>query len=243
MDAENNFITSSKYIRGRLPGHKLDWSTRPETYKTYPSKQHITLPPPTTTGGAGIWDVTKNRRSVRAFTNDSLSLDQLSQLLWATQGITARKNDYQLRAVPSAGALYPIETYLCVNRVDGLEPGIYHYAVRTHELELLKSGDFSKVVRAGCLDQQMAQHAPVVFLWSAVFRRSTWKYLQRAHRYVLLDAAHIAQALAMSAVALDLGTCQIGAFYDDELNELLDLDGVLESVIYASVVGRPRRTT
>ncbi len=181
------------------------------------------------------------RRSVRAYKDEPLSLKDLSQLLWATQGITAETEGYQLRAAPSAGALYPIETYLCVNRVDGLQPGIYHYAVREHELEVLKTGDFSRQVRAGCLDQQMAEKAPVVFLWSAIFNRSTWKYLNRAFRYVLLDAAHIAHALALASTALDLGSCQIGAFYDDELNELLGLDGTEESVLYVSVVGPPRR--
>ncbi|MCF2136320.1 MAG: SagB family peptide dehydrogenase [Candidatus Thorarchaeota archaeon] len=231
----------TKYVRGSLPHHTLDWSSRPETYKVYPSAERVTLPSPVTNDGDGIWSTIQRRRSVRAFTEDALSLNELSQLLWATQGITAELHDYQLRSAPSAGALYPIETYLVVNRVNGMPSGLYHYAVRTHELETLNLGDFASEASSGCLDQQMAQKAPVVFLWSAVFNRSAWKYLARAFRYVLLGAAHIAHALALASVALGLGSCQIGAFYDDEMNALLDLDGVEESVIYVSVVGRPRR--
>ncbi|MFW9944291.1 MAG: SagB/ThcOx family dehydrogenase, partial [Candidatus Sifarchaeia archaeon] len=137
---------------------------------------------------------------------------------------------------------YPVETYLCINRVEEIDPGLYHYSVPSHELECLEQGSFAVQVRRGALDQQLAEHAPVVFIWSAVFARSKWKYLQRAYRYIFLDSGHVAQNLALAAEALDLGTCQIGAIYDDELNSLLDLDGIVESVIYLSSVGHPRRS-
>jgi SagB-type dehydrogenase family enzyme len=169
-----------------------------------------------------------------------LSLVDLSQLLWAAQGITAQAGGHLLRTAPSAGALYPIETYLYIDRVDGLEKGLYHYNVPQHNLDLLRKGDFSKDIRGGALDQQIAERAAVVFVWSAIFARSKWKYLQRAYRYIFLDAGHIAQNLALAAEALDLGTCQIGAIYDDELNELFSLNPDEESVIYLSTVGHPR---
>ncbi|MFX1484856.1 MAG: SagB/ThcOx family dehydrogenase, partial [Promethearchaeota archaeon] len=168
-------------------------------------------------------------------------LEELSQILWAAQGITASIGDHKLRTTPSAGALYPIETYLLVNRVNGLQPGLYHYDVETHKLDILKLGNYSREIRAGALDQQIAERASIVFIWSAIFQRSKWKYLQRAYRYIFLDAAHIAQNLALAVQGLGLGSCQIGALYDDYLNELMGFDINEESVIYLSSVGRPQR--
>ncbi|MFW9768824.1 MAG: SagB/ThcOx family dehydrogenase [Candidatus Thorarchaeota archaeon] len=237
----DDFLKSTKYERGKLPGHYLDYSTKPPTYKTYPSARRIELPAPDVTDGPGLWETMRTRRSIRAYTLDPICLEDLSQILWATQGLTARIGEYGLRTAPSAGALYPIETYLCANRVDSLETGLYHYNVEGHALELLKEGNFAKEVKDGALDQQVAERASVVFIWSAVLQRSKWKYLQRAYRYMFLDAAHIAQNLALAAQGLGLGSCQIGALYDDDLNRLLGLEPDEESVIYMSSVGKPRR--
>jgi len=104
----DEFHTSTKYERGKLPGHRLDWSTKPSVYKKYPEAVKIDLPPPVAKGGSGLWDILRTRRSIRAYTRDPLSLEDLSQILWATQGITASIGDHRLRAAPSAGALYPI---------------------------------------------------------------------------------------------------------------------------------------
>jgi SagB-type dehydrogenase family enzyme len=238
----DEFHTSTKYERGNLPAHRLDWSRKPSVYKKYPDAKKVDLPPPVVQGGPGLWEVLRTRRSIRAYTRDSMRLDELSQILWAAQGITASVADHKLRTAPSAGALYPIETYLLINRVNGLEPGLYHYDIETHQLDILKLGDYSREVRAGALDQQIAERASVVFIWSAIFQRSKWKYLQRAYRYIFLDAAHIAQNLALAVEGLGLGSCQIGALYDDYLNELLDFDIKEESVIYMSSVGKPRTT-
>ncbi len=237
----DDFLKTTKYERGNLPGHRLDFSTKPPTYKTYPLAERVNLPPPDVSEGPGLWDVLRSRRSVRAYTQDFLSIENLSQLLWATQGLTARMGEYGLRTAPSAGALYPIETYLSINRTETLQSGLYHYDVESHALEILKEGDFSSEVKAGALDQQIAERASVVFIWSAVFQRSKWKYLQRAYRYVFLDAAHIAQNLALAAEGLGLSSCQIGALYDDELNRLLGLKPDEESVIYLSSIGKPIR--
>ncbi len=147
---------------------------------------------------------------------------------------------FEFRACPSAGALYPVETYLAINNVEDIEPGIYHYNVKNHELDQIKKGDFRLHIAQAALDQDMAYSANAVFVWTAVFQRSKWKYEQRAYRYVYLDAGHIAQNLALAAVSLDLGTCQIGALYDDEVNLLLEIDGKEESVLYMSVVGHPQ---
>ena len=112
--------------------------------------------------------------------------------------------------------------------------------VRRHELDQLRMGDFRMQVAQAALDQEVAFRANVVFVWTAIFQRSRWKYRQRAYRYIYLDAGHIAQNVALGAVSLGLGSCQIAALYDDEANALLGVDGIEESTIYMTVVGRPR---
>lgn len=234
----DTFQRETKYQRGHLPGGWLDWANQPETYKRYPIAPKVPLSPPQPTGGAPIWDVVRQRHSVRSFQEAPLKEIELSQLLWAAQGITRVIQGFGLRTAPSAGALYPVETYLVIHSVEGVEPGIYHYAVEPHELDQLKVGDFRAAVARAALDQEIAYLANVVFVWTAMFERSKWKYKQRAYRYVYLDAGHIAQNVALAAVALGLGSCQIAAIYDDETNALLGIDGVNESAIYMTVVGR-----
>ena len=232
------FQQETKYQRGHLPGGYLDWASKPETYKRYPSAPKVQLEPPKVESGAPLWEVMGRRRSVRTFKKEPLAKSELSQLLWAAQGIIHPK--YGFRTAPSAGALYPVETYLVVNSIEQIEPGVYHYAVDRYELEQLRAGDFRLQVAQSALDQEMVYHANVVFIWTAVFARSKWKYRQRAYRYIYLDAGHIAQNVALAAVARNLGSCQIGALYDDEVNALLDVNGTEESAIYMTVVGREK---
>jgi len=237
----DRFQEQTKYRRDHLPGRQLDWARRPQPYKHYPSAPKVALPPPQIGDGVPIWQVVRERRSVRRFSAESLSSGELSQLLWASQGITRTGRGVSFRTVPSAGALYPVETYLALHSVEGIEPGIYHYAVDSHELDLLREGEFRTEVARAALDQGMAYAASVVFIWTAIFERSRWKYGQRAYRYVYLDAGHLAQNLALAAVALGLGSCQIAALYDEEANELLGVDGHEESAIYMTVVGKPKQ--
>lgn len=234
------FQQETKYKRGHLGSAPLFWSKKPETYKNYPSAPKVELPPAQKENGPFLWEVIKSRRSHRSFQDKPLSKAQLSQLLWAAQGITARFMDHELRAAPSAGALYPVETYCVVHKVQDIPPGIYHFGVREHQLEEIKQGNFRQDIAKAALDQRMTSTANVVFVWTAVFRRCKWKYHQRAYRYVYLDAGHIAQNLALAAVGLGLSSCQIAALYDDEVNTLLEVDGEEESVLYLSVVGYPR---
>jgi SagB-type dehydrogenase family enzyme len=236
----DTFQRETKYRRGHLPGGGLDWASKPETYKSYPSAPQTPLSSPRTADGAPIWDVLQQRRSIRRYQEAPMQEAELSQLLWASQGITFARGDHGFRTAPSAGALYPVETYLVVNRVEGIEPGVYHYFVPDHTLEQLKAGDYGAEISQAALDQEMAQRANVVFVWTGVFERSKWKYKQRAYRYVYLDAGHIAQNLALAAEALDLGSCQIAALYDDEANELLGVDETEESAIYMTAIGKPR---
>ncbi len=231
------FQEETRYNRTKMKRHSLDWEHQPEPFKSYPDAVFFELPVPEKQEGPGLWQILQNRRSQRRFKSQNLTLQQLSQLLWAIQGVTKQQGPYYFRTAPSAGALYPIETYLVISRVDGLELGLYHYAVTRHGLEQLKIGDFAPEAAQAALDQSMIQMAPVTFIWSAIFQRSKWKYLQRAYRYIYLDAGHIAQNLALAAVGLGLGSCQIAALYDDEVNRLIEVDGKEESVVYMSAVG------
>jgi SagB-type dehydrogenase family enzyme len=169
----------------------------------------------------------------------TLPLPLLSSLLWAAQGITAVARDFQFRSAPSAGALYPVETYLAARAVEGVEQGLYHFRPYAFDLELIKSGNFGEAVAAAALGQRMAADAQTVFLWTAVIERSRWKYRQRAYRYIYLDAGHIAQNLYLAGTAAGMGVCGIGAFYDDHLNALLGVDGVEETALYLASVGWP----
>ncbi len=236
----DRFQEQTKYVRGELSGGGLDWASKPETYKTYPDVPRIPLDSPRTKGGTSLWRTLKERHSVRNFAQEPLSKLELSRLLWAAQGISHEKRGVAFRTAPSAGGLYPIETYVVVNRVEDVGSGVYHYAVADHALEQLQRGNFALETARAALDQRMAHEANVVFVWSAIFERSKWKYKQRAYRYIYLDTGHIAQNVALAAVALGLGSCHIGALYDEEANALLGIEDEGESVIYMTAVGRER---
>ncbi|WNZ30343.1 MAG: SagB/ThcOx family dehydrogenase [Candidatus Bathyarchaeota archaeon] len=235
----DDFQFHTKYNKNKMTGGYLDWANKPDTYKQYLDNKKIELPFSREFETLSFDEAVRRRRSVRSFSEQSLSLMQLGYLLWSSTGIQRVDGSYEFRNAPSAGALYPIETYLFAKKVDTIDMGLYHYNIKSHLLEQIKTGDFSDYLANSCLGQSMLSSAPVVFIWSAVFSRSKWKYKQRAYRYIYLDCGHIAQNLAMSATSMGLGSCQIGAFYDDELNNLMELDEKQESVVYLSAVGHP----
>jgi SagB-type dehydrogenase family enzyme len=235
----DRFQKETKYCRDMLRGRMLDWARKPEVYKEYPSSSQIELPAFKSITTGSVDEALRKRRSIRHFTGQPLTAEILSYLLWAAAGIQRVERGHEFRTAPSAGALYPIETYLYVDSVGDIESGIYHYAVKGHRLEQLRLGQFGSEIMMAALGQKMCLGAPVVFIWTAVFPRSKWKYEDRAYRYIYLDAGHIAENLALAATAIGLGTCQIGALFDDEANGLIGVDGTDESVIYMSTVGHP----
>lgn len=232
------FQNLTKYHPLRRLGGPLDWSNKPDIYKTYPDKPFFELAKPQISGGPGLWDVIRLRRSERNFIAKPISLKELSTLLWACQGITKREMEFEFRSAPSAGALYPIETYLAISNIEGLERGIYHLNVQNFGLECLERGDFRMPMAQAALRQEVCLHAGVIFIWTAVFYRSVWKYKQRGYRYIYLDAGHIAHAVALASVGLGLGSCQIAALFDNEVNRLVGIDGKDESTIYLTAVGQ-----
>lgn len=213
-----------------------DWGDRPARYKTYPDAPRLALPEPPTGGEMSVAAAIEARRSKRNYASGSISQEALSQLLHAAGGITAPAPGF--RAAPSAGALYPIETYAVVRDVAGVAPGIYHYAVREHALEQLHAGDVRQRLVVAGLGQGMLGQAQVTFVLSAIFQRTRWRYRQRTYRYVLMEAGHIGQNIYLTATAMGLGTCAVGAFLDQELNALIGLDGQEEAALYLFPVGK-----
>jgi SagB-type dehydrogenase family enzyme len=238
-DRGRTYLRETRHRRDRLVGGRMDWARQPDWVKTYPDAPRVDLPDPARCETA-LFEALARRRSVRAYAPEPLSPSELAALLWAAAGVTAREGGFAFRTAPSAGGLYPIEHYVVVNRVEGLAQGLYHYDVLGRALERLHAGDLRLPVARAALDQQIAALAPVVFVWTAVLERSRWKYGERFLRYVLLDAGHIAQNVALAATALGLGTCQIAAIFDEEAATLLGVDPDEEPVVYMSTAGRPQ---
>ena len=231
----DRFQELTKYSRGGTVG---GWrpARRPEPFKEYPEARRVPLAVTEPPEGS-LWRAFRERRSRRAFTDEPLTLAALSLLMFAAQGRTARAGGLVLRTAPSAGGLYPVETYVVVNRVSDVTPGLYHYNVRRSALEEVREGGYGRELAEAALGQAMCGRAAAVFVWTAVKDRCQYKYGQRGWRYIYLDAGHICQNLALAATDLGLGLCPIGAFLDDEMNALLGVDGEDETAIYLAAAG------
>jgi len=181
------------------------------------------------------------RTSVRKYKNETISLKELSYLLWNTQGVKEKGKKWSFRTVPSAGARHAFETYLLVNKVKGLKKGLYRYLpfdnkiIKIHDKE-----EFPEDFKKACFGQKMITDSAVSFIWTAYVPRMTWRYQQRGYRYLFLDAGHVCQNLYLSAESIDCGVCAIGAYDDDKVNRLLKVDGEKEFVIYIATLGRKR---
>ncbi len=162
----------------------------------------------------------RGRRSVREYSRAPLSLEDVSQLLWAGQGVTSRDG---LRTAPSAGALYPLEVYLVAGEVPELVKGVYQYRPSGHELAQVLSGDQRSRLAAAALEQYWLTEAAVMFVLSAVYERTTKKYRRRGTAYVHMEAGHVVQSISLQAVALGLGSVVVGAFEQDRVSQILGL--------------------
>ncbi len=195
-----------------------------------------------------LYQVITGRKSSRLYEQDSLTLKELSYLLWMTQGIkdiTGAAHRVTLRNVPSAGARHALETYIFVNRVEELEPGCYHYLPQTHELELISQDpqQIQKLSAAFC-GQTFFGGCAAAFVWTAVPYRMEWRYGTMAEKLILLDAGHVCQNLYLAGASIGCGVCAIGAYEQDKADELLDLlktrgnEREEEMVVYAASVGK-----
>ena len=211
---------------------------QPSPYKEYPEASLIALPPLPAPGGPPLEQVIARRRSVREYGERPIALDELSRLLHYSFGITDRSDPtFAFRAAPSSGGLFPVDLYPVIFNVEGVSPGVYHYQVKSHQLELVRSGDFRQQVFEAVLSQEMLLRASLVVVLTTVFLRVQWKYLDRSYRYALLEAGHVGQNLYLAATGLRLGPCGIGAFFDDDLNRLLGVNGRDEATVYVLAFG------
>ena len=188
-----------------------------------------------------VIDAIGNRQSRRQYADDYLTIEELAFLLWATQG-QRRPGDLppHFRTVPSAGARHSFETYLFIDKVEKVPPGLYRYLPLSHELVLLYSADHqtkTKLSRAA-LGQQFVSRGALVFVWTTVPYRMEWRYLQAAHRVILLDAGHVCQNLYLACEAIQAGTCAIAAYDQEAIDELIGVDGEDQFTIYLAPVGK-----
>jgi SagB-type dehydrogenase family enzyme len=180
----------------------------------------LTLPTPLYDSETSVEEALLERRSVRSYTDEPLTLAEVSQLLWAAQGITSSSGG---RTAPSAGALYPLEIYLLAGEISDLPAGIYHYTPGKHALALIIEGDQRQALYEAALSQNAVKDAAALIVITAVYERTTVKYGERGKQYVHMEVGSVAQNIYLQAVSLDLGTVFIGAFHDDQVKRILHL--------------------
>lgn len=198
------------------------------------AEEEIRLPLPRNTSTVSVEEALSKRRSVREYKDEALTLEEVSCLLWAAQGITS---DWGGRTAPSAGALYPLEIYLVIGNVKGLARGVYHYRPSRHLLVKVLSTDKRTALFNACLWQSAIKDAPITVVISAAYQRTTQKYGERGKRYVYVEVGHVGQNIYLQAETLGLKTVAIGAFNDAAVKEVLKIK---EEPLYIMPVGKPK---
>jgi SagB-type dehydrogenase family enzyme len=227
---ENSKITTSA---PRIALSSESILVAPTGFKRYVYAERVELPAPEGKAELNVWSAIANRRSSRLYSSAALGLDAISTLIFYGQGVL----EGHRRALPSAGGLYPLELYVIAFNVDGLAAGLYHYDPRSHGLSRLGIGDFRPVLTKTIFVEEAARTAAAAIVLTGMFGRSKIKYGERAYRFVLLEAGHAMQNICLAATALGLGICPVGGFIDDNMNDLLDVDGIEEAALYAATIG------
>ena len=209
-------------------------------YKGYPSRS---LPPPKLRRSLSLGQAILKRVS-EIPTRQAISAQHLSTLLYFGYGVNRgadNKRPRSFRVVPSAGALYPLELYVCIFSTRSFEPGVYHYNPIASNLRFLRQGDFSNLFGNMIAQPQIIAGASAVIMITAIFERSIFKYGERGYRFILLEAGHVAQNIALVSSALDLACITVGGFFDHQIDDFLGLDGIKHSAVYLAAVGKPRK--
>ncbi len=228
------FLETSPQQRG-LPQPPLELGySEDDTVVDLPPPDALPIPPHDLTAAI------QNRRSVRRYSGVPLTPEELSYLLWCTQGVKEVIDTHAtLRTVPSAGARHAIETYLLLNRVEDLAPGLYRFAAIAHKLVVVDLSDGADDrITAAAMNQVFVRRSAVTFIWTALAERMTWRYGPRGYRYLHLDAGHICQNLYLAAEGIGAGVCAIAAFEDDALSDALGIDGEAHFPIYMAALGK-----
>ncbi|AIQ60618.1 SagB/ThcOx family dehydrogenase [Paenibacillus borealis] len=248
-EQQRNFLKSNFHEFKHIKTDKIKGIAQPPIVKSFDSKSPIIDLPKASKNvvrKGSIFDCIEQRRSTRFYSADTLSLEELSYLLWATQGITGiSKNGLTLRTVPCSGATHTLETYLMIMRVEGVRQGIYRYLPVEHKLLFMFELDqLEQKIDAITLDQpfvpNFARKASVLFAWSTTPYRSEWKYDISAHKKILIDVGHVCQNLYLASESIGAGACAIGIYDQKLIDEVLELDGDEEFVIYLGAVGKKR---
>ncbi len=209
-----------------LSGHGMPATSSPATA--------VQLPAARTAGAVSIEEALLKRRSVRRYRSEALTLAQVSQLLWAAQGVTDPRG---FRAAPSAGATYPLETYVVAGAVSGLSPGVYKYRPATHDIVMVAAGDRRRELMAASYGQTWVGSGPMTLVFCAVYERTTGRYGKRGVRFVDMEAGHASQNVYLQAVSLGLGTVAVGAFDEDQVARVVQ-SGRDEVPLYMMSVGQ-----
>ena len=224
---------SSLGLRG-LVSDLVDWGRRPAPYLRVGDAEVVTLPAVGVPPAMSVVQALEQRRSLREYADRAMTAEELAWVIHGATGITSAQG---YRTAPSAGALYPLETYVAVSRVEGIDQGLYHVDVRAQALEPVRSGSVAGDLMVAGLGQDFLRTAPAVLIITGVFQRSRWKYRERHYRYVCWEGGHLAQNVYLAAEAAGLGACMVGAFLDGMVNDLVRVDGRREAALGLIALG------
>jgi SagB-type dehydrogenase family enzyme len=240
VQSHRNFLKAYLWDKwNQLEPDQQKGTAAPPTQKPYDDAVFVELVKREdfTLASISLLDALERRRTQRKFSDAPISLEELSWLLWSVQGITG--DDERKRTAPSAGGRHPFETYLAVNRVERIKPGLYRYLPFEHRLLVMGEVEsLPRVLAEACQGQKFVGTGAVTFIWTAVPYRTEWRYSLVSHKMIAVDAGHMCQNLYLASSAINAGACAIGKYSQDKMDALLGVDGTDEFTIYAAVVGK-----
>ena len=245
IEKQRDFLKSDRWeIFEKMETDQRANFPSPPVQKPYPKDAaliDLVLPEALNVGSTPLIEAIRARVSHRKYTDASLTLEELSFLLWATQGVreVSDNGKFTKRTVPSGGARHSFETYLLVDRVDGLERGLYRYLPVEHKLFFIRAeGDFAEKVSDGCRGQKFVGSAAVVFVWTTIPYRAEWRYGSISHKMIAMDSGHVCQNLYLACASISAGTCAVDAYNQKKMDAILGVDGEDEFVVYVAPVGK-----